>query len=58
MSETKSSIPNKIYLQIDASEYDKKWPGDNEITWCEDRINDNDIVYYRRKSKVRKEHNG
>lgn len=45
--------PKEIYLQIDA---DGETPEDfnnlHEITWCEDRINENDLVY------VLKEKNG
>lgn len=38
-----NEVPDKIYLQIkDDSDEDQ-----NEITWCEDRINDTDIKYIR-----------
>ena len=40
------NIPKKIYLQIDP---EKENPEDfkelREVTWCEDRINDNDVEY-------------
>lgn len=36
-------IPDKIYLQIkDGSGGDQ-----DEVTWCEDRVEDTDIVYIR-----------
>ena len=41
------NIPKKIYLQVDP---DKEDPEDfkelNEVTFSEDKINDNDIKYY------------
>lgn len=36
-------IPDKIYLQIK----DDSGEDQNEITWCEDRVEDTDIVYIR-----------
>ena len=40
------NLPEKIYLQIDA---DGETPEDFDeldgVTWCEERINDNDIEY-------------
>lgn len=44
------NIPNKIYLQIDA---DGETP-DNfkglEVTWCVDKIYDNDIEYLNKEN--------
>lgn len=48
-------FPNKIYLQIEDCNGDVIKPEDLdscEITWCAQRINDSDLVYYRR-SKVK-----
>ena len=40
------NIPKKIYLQIDADgETPEDFNGLNGISWCVDKINDNDIEY-------------
>ena len=39
-------IPKKIYLQIS-----KENTEGDDITWCDERINDADIVYYRKSKK-------
>ena len=40
-------IPNKIYLQIAPEGNDfEEMKRYGEITWCENRINDSDIVFY------------
>ena len=42
------NIPNKIYLQIgEKTPKDADFEELNEVTWCQDRINDNDIEYVR-----------
>ncbi len=39
--------PKKIYLQIDdEGERPEVFP-DEGVTWCEDRMNDNDVEYIR-----------
>ena len=46
--------PEKIYLQWIGTEY--KWTNyeEGDVTWCEHRINDDDIVYIRSdKTKLR-----
>lgn len=40
-------ILKKIYLQIGDHNYDDL--DHEEVTWCQDRINGNDIVYYSRE---------
>ena len=50
------NIPNKIYLQIGEKTdllYVEDFKELNEMTWCEDRINDTDIVYYRKKKNAK-----
>mgnify|MGYP001216046154 CR=1 FL=1 len=53
------NIPAKIYLQIGS-----KCPDDvdfkdlNNVTWSVKRVNDNDIVYYRKSQKVICKHTG
>jgi len=42
-------IPDKIYLQIDPSQEYEQW--DEDVTWCEDKINDTDIEYIRVKNE-------
>lgn len=52
------NIPNKIYLQIgeDAElAVDYREFSRDDITWCEDRINDNDIEYVRSDMNVEEE---
>lgn len=34
--------PEKIYLQ-----WDPEGPANADITWCDDRINDDDLEFYR-----------
>lgn len=42
------NVPNKIYLQIDADgETPKDFKG-LEVTWCKDKIYDNDIEFLRK----------
>ncbi len=49
------NIPDKIYLQVgadcDADDFNDVYPGE-DITWCADQINDNDIEYERVKLKA------
>jgi hypothetical protein len=45
------NIPNKIYLQIGEDCIDEDFDKLFEVTWCKDRINRNDIVYYRKSKK-------
>ena len=45
-----NDIPNKIYLQIgEDARLEENFKDLEGITWCVDRINKNDIVYYKRK---------
>ena len=46
------NIPNKIYLQVDPEKENPEFFSELETTWCSDRINDNDIPYYRKQSSV------
>lgn len=46
------NIPNKIYLQVDPEKENPEFFGELETTWCSDRINDNDIPYYRKQVKT------
>ena len=42
--------PDKIYLQVDPegeSAYDSKEEFVEGVTWCQDKINDNDVEYIR-----------
>ena len=42
-------IPNKIYLNIGCDPKDVEDFNDlSEVTWCADKINDNDIEYQRK----------
>lgn len=53
-----TKAPGKIYLQVDPDDEgmdDIDWTA--EITWCQDKINDNDVEYIRAdlvKQEVRK----
>ena len=42
------NLPKKIYLQIGEDCIDKDFNNLVEVTWCANRINKNDIVYYRK----------
>ncbi|MBS3776883.1 MAG: hypothetical protein KGY70_16920 [Bacteroidales bacterium] len=43
------NIPEKIYLQVDPeNENPYNFNELREVTWCRDRINENDIEYIRR----------
>ena len=47
------NIPNKIYLQVDPEHENPETfdeMASEEITWCRERINYNDIPYYRHKN--------
>ena len=39
------NIPKKIYLQIGEADKDCDFNDLHGITWCDERINDNDIEY-------------
>jgi len=63
MSKIRKNIPKEIYLQIsddcntdDFLEETKIVgdEGDAGITWCEDKINDNDIRYVLDKRHIKK----
>ena len=46
------NLPEKIYLQVNPEKEDAKdFKELHEVTWCEDRINYNDIEYVR-KDKI------
>ena len=46
------NIPEKIYLQVDPENENPNDFNDlHEVTWCQDKINDNDIEYIR-KDKI------
>ena len=46
------NIPKRIYLQIDPeNEKPEDFVELDEVTWCEDRINKNDIEYKLIKTK-------
>lgn len=49
------NLPKRIYLQIgedcDHTDWDKIYPS-HEVSWCEDKINDNDIVYSLDKRRL------
>jgi len=51
------NIPKKIYIQVgednDSDDFDKI-KLDCGVTWCWERINENDIVFYRSKDKESK----
>ena len=54
MSKPEKNIPKVIYLQI-GEDCEKKDFSDLEgITWCEDRINKNDIRYILDKRQIQK----
>lgn len=51
------NIPNKIYLQIDDdiildNDLDSIDFNELELSWCSEKINKNDIVYYRDQSTI------
>lgn len=49
------NIPNKIYLQIgEETPKDADFKELDEVTWCQDKINPNDIEYVRTKNKNKK----
>ena len=64
MSKIRKNIPKEIYLQIsddcDTDDFLKetKIAGDAGITWCEDKINDNDIRYVLDKRQAKKRGKG
>ena len=39
--------PRMIYLQVDGGGYDHDSADRGAVTWCEDKINENDIEYVR-----------
>lgn len=42
------NIPEKIYLQVHGDAWDENMTDFNElvgVTWCKDRINDDDLEY-------------
>ena len=42
-------IPNKIYLNVGCDTREVKYFSElSEVTWCADKINDNDIEYQRK----------
>lgn len=44
------NIPNKIYLQINPEREDiTDFKELREVTWCKDRINENDLEYILNK---------
>lgn len=52
------NIPDKIYIQVgeEATRDDdfNKLESLGGVTYCTERINKNDLVYYRRKAKKKK----
>lgn len=52
------NLPKKIYLQIgedcDCEEWEKIYPS-HDVSWCEDKVNNNDIVYVLDKRRLKKE---
>ena len=63
MSKIRKNIPKEIYLQIsddcDTDDFLEETKivgdeGDVGITWCEDKINDNDIRYVLDKRHIKK----
>lgn len=53
------NIPEKIYLQVHGDAWDENMTDFNElvgVTWCKDRINDDDLeyVYQPKKQKTSK----
>ena len=67
MSKIRKNIPKEIYLQIsddcDTDDFLKETKivgdeGEVGITWCEDKINDNDIRYVLDKRHIKKGRKG
>ena len=52
MSKPKKNIPKVIYLQIGEDCEEKDFSDLERITWCEDRINKNDIRYILDKRQI------
>ena len=48
------NTPYRIYLQVGEVEPDDDFKECAEVTWCEDKINDNDICYVRAGKKAGK----
>ncbi len=48
MSEPRKA-PNTIWLQVDpeGESYDPEYYDADDMTWCKDKINDNDVEYVR-----------
>ena len=42
-----SDLPTRIFLQHDPEETGEPFSEAHEVTWCTDRINDNDCEYIR-----------
>ena len=65
MDRIKKNIPKVIYLQI-GKDWDSenfyeslhRDTGETGITWCEDKINDNDIRYILDKRHIKKGRKG
>jgi len=58
MDKEKRNIPSIIYLQANPEdEYykleDGPFPDDEDVTWCRDKANDNDIPYIRAEAAQR-----
>jgi len=55
------NLPKKIYLQIgedcECSNWNEIYPS-HEVSWCEDKIEDNDIVYILDKRRLKKNESG
>lgn len=47
----KTKYPKLIYLQVGEQSGDGKFDI-TEVTWCKDKINDNDICYIRAGKKI------
>ena len=43
------NLPTKIYLQIGEDNENEEFIDLNEVTWCKDRIFDNDVCYVLQK---------
>ena len=54
MSKPEKNIPKVIYLQIGEDCEEKDFSDLEGITWCEDRINKNDIRYILDKRQIQK----
>lgn len=39
------NLPDKIYLQFEGADEDTDFDDCNEVTWCQERINQTDIEY-------------